>query len=105
MKNLLTLALLVLSTVAFANTEKNTEPKPAPETHETTGCRKVAAKQAKAQETSAKPATAATNQKEYRSNGTTKVCTTAEKSTFGLTGFFVDFVHRSNVKLVNMLID
>lgn len=103
MKNLLTLALLVLGTAAFANTEKNTEPKPAPEIHETTGCKKAAAKQAKVQETSAKPATA--SQKEYRNNGTTKACTTAEKSTFGLTGYFVDFVHRSNVKLVNMLID
>lgn len=100
MKNLLTLMLLVLGTAAFANTDKNTEPKPASETHETSVCRKTAAKQTKAQETATKPA--ATKEK---SNGTTKACTTAEKNPFGLTGYFVDFVHRSNVKLVNLLID
>lgn len=103
MKNLLTLLLLVLGTSAFAYTEKNTEPKPAAETHDATACKKTASKSAKVQETVAKPATAP--QKEYRTNGTSKACTTAEKSAFGITGYFVDFVHRSNVKLVNMLID
>ena len=105
MKQLLTLLLLVLGTSAFANTEKNTEPKPATETHEATVCKKTAVKPAKVQEnTVAKPA-AATPQKAYHNNGTSKACTTAEKSAFGITGYFVDFVHRSNVKLVNMLID
>lgn len=104
MKQLLTLLLLVLSASAFANTDKNTEPKPAVESHESV-CKKTAPKAVKAQETAVKPA-ATTNAKSYQpANGTTKVCTTAEKSTFGITGYFVDFVHRSNVKLVNMLID
>lgn len=104
MKQLLTLLLFVLGTSAFANTDKNTEPKPATEAHETAACKKAAAKPAKVQETAVtKPA--ATTQKAYHNTGTSKACTTAEKSAFGITGYFADFVHRSNVKLVNMLID
>ncbi len=104
MKQLLTLLLFVLGTSAFAYTEKNTEPKPATENHETSACKKTAAKPAKVQETAVtKPAAAP--QRVSNSNGASKACTTAEKSAFGLTGYFVDFVHRSNVKLVNMLID
>ncbi|MHA3789871.1 hypothetical protein ACX0HA_16810 [Flavobacterium hauense] len=105
MKNLLTLLLLVLGTSAFANTEKNTEPKSSAEGHETTITKKTAAKTAKVQEAAIKPAATTASQKEYHTNGTSKACTTAEKSAFGITGYFVDFVHRSNVKLVNMLID
>jgi hypothetical protein len=104
MKQLLTLLLLVLGTSVFANTDKNTDPKPVTEGHETTACKKAAAKPAKVQETAVtKPA--ATTQKAYNNTGTSKACTTAEKSAFGITGYFADFVHRSNVKLVNMLID
>jgi hypothetical protein len=40
MKQLLTLLLFVLGTSAFANTDKNTEPKPATEAHETAACKK-----------------------------------------------------------------
>lgn len=103
MKNLLTLLLLVLGTAAFANTDKNTEPKPAVENHEANTCKKTACKPAKIQENAAKPA--AVTQKEQRRSGTTKACTTAEKSGFGISGYFADFVHTSNVKLVKLLLD
>jgi len=101
MKQLLTLLLLVLGTTAFANTDKNTDPKPTTEGQEVTACKK--AKTAKFQETVAKPAVAP--QKERQRSGTTKACTTAEKPGFGISGYFVDFVHTSNVKLVKLLID
>lgn len=103
MKQLLTLLLFVLGTSAFANTEKNTEPKSAAETHETV-CKKTAPKAVKVQETVAKPAVAAPKE-HHPASGTTKACTTAEKTAFGISGYFADFVHRSNVKLVNMLLD
>lgn len=101
MKQLLTLLLLLLGTAAFANTDKNTEPKPGNETTEVT-TKKTTAKAAKAQDIT-KPATV--TQKEQRSSGTTKTCTTAEKSGFGISGYFVDFVHNSNVKLVKLLLN
>ena len=103
MKNVLTLLLLVLGTSAFANTGKNTEPKPVVENHETTACKKAACKPAKALETTvARPAS---HSKEKHQPGTTKTCTTVEKASFGISGYFVDFIHNSNVKLVKLLID
>lgn len=101
MKNVLTLLLLVLGTSAFANTG-TTEPKPAVENHETTN-KKAACKPVKAQETAA--AKPAAGHKEKHGPGTTKTCTTVEKASFGISGYFVDFIHNSNVKLVKLLIE
>ncbi len=102
MKKVLTLLLIVLGTSAFANNGKNTEPKPAVENQEATAAKKAACKAVKAQEATAKPAT---SQKEKHQPGTAKTCTTVEKAPFGISGYFVDFIHNSNVKLVKLLID
>ena len=108
MKKVLTLLLFVLGTAAFASTDPYA-PEQTVESHETGSCTKKAAnKIVKAQEALKPTATfkeAEPKEKPHKSAGTAKACTTPERSTFGISGYFVDFVHRSNVKLVNMLLE
>lgn len=107
MKNLLTLLLLVLGTAAFANTDEQTAPVSSVYNRETT-VKKEGAKTAKLQETenTAKQAQKENTTKERQHKTmTAKSCTTLDKSPFSISEYFVDFVHTSNVKLVNMLLD
>lgn len=107
MKNLLTLLLLVLGTSAFANIDEQTTPAPSAYSHENTA-KKEGAKAVRLQETET---TAKLTQKEntakerHHKSRTAKSCTTLDKSPFSISGYFVDFIHTSNVKLVNMLLD
>jgi hypothetical protein len=108
MKKALTLFVFVLGTAAFANTDDSFYPVPTVDNHETLGTKKGTGKIVKAQEPSKAPAFKEAEQpkeKPHKSTATSKVCSTPERSTFGITGYFVDFVHKSNVKLVNMLLD
>ncbi|MDV6169926.1 hypothetical protein R1T16_15925 [Flavobacterium sp. DG1-102-2] len=107
MKKVLTLLLLVVGSVAFANTDD--APAPASENHETMGgSKKTICKALKTQETAKAAAEFKETEKKekaHRPTATNKVCSTPERSSFGISGYFADFVHRSNVKLVNMLLD
>lgn len=107
MKNLLTLLLLVLGTAAFANIDEQTAPAPSVYGHETTA-KKEGAKAVRFQETESTVKQAQkenpVKEKPHKSR-TAKSCTTLDKSPFSISEYFVDFVHTSNVKLVNMLLD
>jgi len=105
MKNLLTLLLLVLGTAAFANADEQTAP--SVYGHETTA-KKEGTKTLRFQETESTVKQAQkenpVKEKPHKSR-TAKSCTTLDKSPFSISEYFVDFVHTSNVKLVNMLLD
>ena len=107
MKKLLTLLLLVLGTAAFANTDKQSEPSLSIEGHEITVTiyQKTTPKTAKAQEAQASVKEEPTEKEKPRRAGTTKTCTTVERTSLGISGLFVDFVHKTNVKLVNLLLE
>ncbi|MCO6146847.1 hypothetical protein [Flavobacterium sp. NRK1] len=108
MKQLLTLLLLVFGTAAFANTDEPVSP-PSAEGHETTvtSCHKTAAKTVKTQETATSSSVKDANieKEKPRRAGTTKTCTTVERTSLGISGLFVNFVHKTNVKLVNLLLE
>lgn len=102
MKQVLTLLLFVLGTSAFAATGDEHTPPPSVETHETKECKKANARQnVKSQEAQREPV----QREKPKREGTTKTCTTAEKAPLGLSGYVVDFVHSSNMKLVKLLLD
>lgn len=109
MKKVLTLLLLVVGSVAFANTDDTAAPAPCAENHETLGgSKKTLCKVLKTQEAAkaaAEVKETERKEKPHRPTATNKVCSTPERSSFGISGYFADFVHRSNVKLVNMLLD
>lgn len=101
MKQVLTLLLFMLGTAAFANNCDKSTP-PTTETHETKESKKNNAKQTVKSQDAQKE----TLQREKPGReGTTKTCTTAEKAPLGLSGYVVDFVHNSNMKLVKLLLD
>lgn len=105
MKQLLTLLLFVFSTVAFANANKQVLPSPPAENYQNINTStKKAVKSVKDDETASKIiATKEVQQKEKLQKGTTtKLCNNSETSHVGLSGYFVDFVHETNVKLVKL---
>ncbi|MNK16389.1 hypothetical protein D3C87_345530 [compost metagenome] len=105
MKQLLTLLLFVFGTAAFANSNEQVSPSPSGESYQNINTSaKKAVKSVKADEATAK-ATAPKDiqQKERLQKGTTtKLCNNTEGSHIGLSGYFVDFVHETNVKLVKL---
>lgn len=108
MKNLLTLLLLVLGTSAFANTDEQTAPAPSVYNKHETSTKKEGAKAARLQETETtakQPQTENSTKERQHKTRTAKNCSTLDKSPFSISEYFVDFVHTSNVKLVNMLLD
>lgn len=108
MKNLLTLLLLVLGTSAFANTDEQTAPVPSVYNNHEINAKKEAAKAVRLQESepTAKQAQKENAAKERQhKTRTAKSCSTLDKSPFSISEYFVDFVHTSNVKLVNMILD
>lgn len=105
MKQLLTLLLFVFGTAAFANNNKDVAPPTSPV--ENNVCtKKEGAKTAKAHEAVVKNAVQKdVQQKEkVQKRNTTKPCNSVEGSSLGLSGYFVDFIHDSNVKLVKLFI-
>jgi hypothetical protein len=110
MKQLLTLLLLVLGTVAFANNKEQSTPSPsAAESHQIidTCTKKINPKAQKNNETETKNTTLKEEapQKEKTPKGVpAKACKSVEASGLGLSGYFVDFVHESNIKLVKLFL-
>lgn len=102
MKQLLTLLLLVFGSAVFAATKPQVAPVPTVESHQNTivDTKKTAQKVTKTQESTTKePRQKDRSAKEH----TSKFCNNLEGSTLGLSEYFVDFIHDSNIKLVKLL--
>lgn len=103
MKKLLIVLLFALGSAAYANDKDGIGivPPPGTEEQETISAKKVSAKP-KAEEVIAKPVTNKEQREKTHSKktGTEKQCS----SRFGITEYFVDIVHHSNVKLVKLLL-
>lgn len=107
MKQLLTLLLFVFGTAAFANAKEQVSPTPPAESYQNINTStKKAVKSVKDDEAASKiVAPKEVQQKEKLQKGTTtKLCNNSETSHVGLSGYFVDFVHETNVKLVKLFI-
>ena len=99
MKQLLfTLFFMACSATAFANSDHTLPPPNTEPVKENTAAKKV-----KMQEPHAAKTTAVQPAKEnHKKPSTEKLC--AESSRFGISAYFVDFVHTSNLKLVKLLL-
>ena len=101
MKTLFITVLLVCSSAAFANNGGNSYP--APSENNTTGTKEnktvKQVKNVKSEDTQDK--------KQSATKRTTRVCNTNNVETpgYGIGSYFVEFVHRNNIKLVKLLAD
>lgn len=103
MKQLLTLLLLVFGSAAFASVKPQAAPVPTVESRQNTfiDTKKTPPKTTKVQENTTKEIRH--NREKPAKANTAKFCNNLEGSTLGLSEYFVDFVHDSNVKLVKLL--
>ncbi len=99
MKQLFILLLLVLGSAAYANNNEGIVPPPNTD-QETVTSKKITAKPRIAE-----PAKPVMQKETHDKMPARKTATTNEcSSRFGITEYFVDIVHHSNVKLVKLLL-